>query len=296
MKIFQFFINPDLKEDFVFDCFCFEPKNFYEKRLGGLYIVGCVKAASLRNLQLLTETARFLKERFYRKVALGQEKALKEALKEGNAFLEEKIKKENSNWLGGLSFAILNLKNFRINFTKVGKIKIQLIRGGKLYDLDKRIKMGGVEPYPFRVFGKIATGKLLKDDIILIENKELFDFLKKEKIFKELEKLFPFRERKFKEILEEKKEKLKEISGVCFVLCLSEEIKEKKEKIESKEKEFSFRKSLKPLLRKLEEIKKESQNQIRLMLWNKKWRLILTFVLFLLLGFFIFQIGERLMK
>jgi hypothetical protein len=292
MKIFQFFINPNLREDFVFDCFCFEPKNVYERRSGSLYIVGNVKAPSLKNSQFLKKTANFIKENFYKKVALGPEKALRETLKETNGFLEEEIKKENHLWLGGIRIAVLNLKNLKLNFAKAGKVKIQLIRGGKTYNLEKKLKTKESKVFSPKIFGKVASGKLLVDDLILVENEEVFTFLNKEGFFKIFEKEFPFDEKKVKKLLVEKREKLNKISGVLFVIFLEKEREEeiKKERVQTKQREFSIKKEIKPFLLKLDKFKKGIKSEFEILLSEKKWRLILIFILILLVGFLIFRL------
>jgi len=292
MKIFQFLINPNLREDFVFDCFCFEPKNVYERRLGSLYIIGNIKAPSLRNSQFLNKTVNFIKENFYRKTALGPEKALRETLKEANVVLDEKIKKESRFYLSGIRIAVLNLKNFKLNFSKAGQMKIQLIRGGKTHNLEKKLKSTKSQPFPLKIFGKIATGRLLEDDLILVENKEIFDFFNREGFFKILEKTFPFNEKKVKAFLEERREKLKKISGILFVIFLEKEKEEKikKERIQTKQKKFSIKKELEPFFVKLEKLKKEIKLEIEILLSERKWRLILMFIFILLVSFLLFRL------
>jgi len=285
MKIFQFFINPGGTFGTFFDCFCFEPKNIYERKLGSLYIIGEIKTMGSKGKEILKDLAFFLKERFYKKAGLKEEKALEEALKETNSFLEKKLREENSGWLGTFSLAVINLKNFRLRFTKVGNIKIQLIRGGKLYDLDKKIKMGEIQLYPLRIFGKIAFGKLLRDDLIFVQTKKIFNFLRKEGFFERKKDFLFFDERKTKKFFEERKENLKNVSGIFFVLSLTKEQKEQRSKIESEKKEFSLKEALLPLLEKGKILKKEIEKQINELLSNEKWRLILTFIFVLLLGF-----------
>lgn len=34
MKVFEFHFNPQLRPDLIFDSFCYEPENIYEKRMG----------------------------------------------------------------------------------------------------------------------------------------------------------------------------------------------------------------------------------------------------------------------
>lgn len=303
MRVFQFFFNPKLKEDLIFDSFCYEPENIYEKRLGSLYTIGVLKNALPQNLDFLEKISKFIKERYYKKTILKPEKALKETLKETNDFLSEIVKKGDVSWLGNLSFAILNLKNFVLNFTKVGEIKIYLIRGRKIIDIDKRLKLQDIEPYPLKIFGNIVSGKLIEDDLILVLTKEVFDFFQTENLIERLKNLTPFDEKEFKKIIEEKKENLLQVKGISFLISLTKEYEKGKREIIAPKilKEFSIKEffslAFSPFLKKRVKLEEFSFSKIFLpyqektgkVLKNKKLTLILTFLFLLLVGYFLFH-------
>ena len=71
-----------------------------------------------------------------------------------NDFLDKEIKSGNVNWLGNLGLAILNLNNSVLNFTKVGKIRILLVRDNELLDLSENLEFQDTEPDPMKVFKK----------------------------------------------------------------------------------------------------------------------------------------------
>jgi hypothetical protein len=304
MRIFQFFFNPKQKKDLIFDNFCYQPENIYEKRLGSLYTIGLLKNALPQNQNFLEKISKYIKERYYQKTISRPEKALKETLKETNDFLAQIVKEGNVSWLGNLSFAILNLKNFLLNFTKVGEIKIYLIRGKKIIDIDKRLKLQDIEPYPLKIFGSIVTGKLIEDDLVLVLTKEVFDFFQNENLIQELRNLEFFDEKKFKKILDEKKEALSQVRGIAFIISLSKETsKEKREIIAPKAlKEFSFKEFLPDFFSsffKIEPKKLKSfsfaeiffplKEKILAIFKNPKFLLILIFLLILLVGYLLFR-------
>jgi len=295
MRIFQFYFNPKLKEDLIFDSFCFEPENIYEKRLGSLYMVGILKNALPKNYGFLEKIAKLVRENFYRKSLAKPEKALRESLKEVNNFLTQVAKEGDLSWLGNLSFAILNLKNFVLNFTKVGEMKIYLIRGKKLIDIDKKLKLQDIEPYPLKIFKSVVSGKLIEGDLILVLTKEVFDFFQNENIIERLRQLSFFDEKEFRKILNEKKEALFQVKGIALILSLTKGgAKEKKEIVEAKvSKEFSFQeffsflfkvkpKELRPF--SFSEMLSPIKKEILVLFKNPKFLLILTFLLLLVLG------------
>jgi len=298
MRIFQFYFNPRAKEDLIFDSFCFEPENIYEKRLGSIYMVGVLKNALPKNYNFLEKIARFVKERFYKKTLSKPEKALRETLKEVNNFLAQIAKEGDVSWLGNLSFAILNLKNFELNFTKVGEIKFYLIRGKKVIDIDRRLRLQDIEPYPLKIFGNVVTGKLIENDLVLVLTKEVFDFFQNENLIQKIREIDYFNEKDFKKILDEKKEALSQVKGIAFFISLSKEIsKEKKEIIAPKAlKEFSLREIFSPFLKtkklksfSFSEIFSPLKEKILTLFKNPKFLLILTFILVLFIGYLLFH-------
>ena len=121
MRVFEFHFNPRLRQgfggqaklpDLIFDSFCYEPENIYERRVGSLYLVGLLKNVLPQNLHFLDRLAKLIKDQYYRSTLSTPEKALKESLRQGNEFLEGIAKKGDVSWLGNLSFAALSLKNF----------------------------------------------------------------------------------------------------------------------------------------------------------------------------------------
>jgi hypothetical protein len=300
MRVFQFYFNPGAREDLIFDSFCFEPENIYEKRLGSLYMVGVLKNALPKNYNFLEKIARFIKENFYKKTLSKPEKALKETLKETNEFLGKIAKEGDVSWLGNLSFAILNLKNFELNFTKVGEIKFYLIRGKKVIDIDKRLRLQDIEPYPLKIFGNVVTGKLIENDLVLVLTREVFDFFQNENLIQKIRELDYFSEKDFKKILDEKKEALSQVKGIAFLISLSKEIsKQKKEIIAPKTlREFSLKEIFSPFLKtetkklkpfSFSEIFSPFKEKISAIFKNPKFLLILTFILVLFMGYLLFH-------
>ena len=225
MRVIEFHFNPKLRPGLIFDSFCYEPGNVYEKRMGNLYLTGVLKNILPQNVNLLDKLAKVIQKEYYRSTVIKSEKALKESLKEANEFLEQIAKKGDVSWLGNLNFAALSLKNYELNFTKIGDLKIFLLRGGKVIDIDKRLKFEEILPWPLKVFGNIVSGKLASDDVILISTKEVTNFLQKANLLPEIAKLMPFSEKGLKEIFDKKKDDVLKISGICLAIILAEEAK-----------------------------------------------------------------------
>lgn len=312
-QIFEFHFNPpdkknlgSNKDDLMFDSFCFEPKNVYEKRMGSLYMAGLLKNVLPHNARFLEILAEKIKEKYYKAVSLSPEKALKEALRIANEHFEKTAKEGDVSWLGNLSFVTISLKNFELNFTKIGDLKILLMRDGQIIDIDQKLTFDEIEPYPLKIFGNIVSGKLTKNDILLILNKEVYEIFLKENLLSKTADI-----KNFKKILNDKKEQLTKTSGFCFLIALTEEIAVKeKEIIDEKKslKPFSFKKAAKEFLAPFSRIKRISFSKIKLPRISLpririsyrppsslKRGVVLVLILILLLttGFFVFEKREE---
>ncbi|OGZ19086.1 MAG: hypothetical protein A2175_02075 [Candidatus Nealsonbacteria bacterium RBG_13_42_11] len=261
MEIFEFHFNPPKEKDIqnsraksVFDSFCYEPENLYEKRLGSLYMVGFLKNVLPQNTHFLDKLSQIIKERYYKTISDSVEKSLKEALRKTNEYLEKTAKEGDVSWLGNLSFSVLSIKNFELNFTKVGPMKILLLRKGQIIDIDQKIKFDDIEPYPLKIFGNIISGKLAENDVILVLTNEVFESFQRQNLTNQIAKILPFEQKKIKELLNAKKEELLKISGICFLTILKKEtiIQERETFLEKKTlKIFSLKTVFGPIINSL---------------------------------------------
>lgn len=220
MRVFEFYFNPKLKTDLVFDSFCYEPENIYERRVGSLYMVGAIKNALPKSPRLLDELSKTIKERYYTPIVRSPEKTLKESLKRANNFLENLVQKGDVSWLGNLNFVTLTIQKAEFNLSKVGDIKTFLIRKKRVVDIEKKIRFEDIEPYPLKIFLNIVSGKLSEEDVIVILSKEVADFFEKEAILDDLTKIYPLDEKKIINLFNSKKTRFQELSGVCLIIII----------------------------------------------------------------------------
>ncbi|PIW91323.1 MAG: hypothetical protein COZ91_01360 [Candidatus Nealsonbacteria bacterium CG_4_8_14_3_um_filter_39_7] len=267
MQVFEFHFNPDLKPSLIFDSFCYEPENVYERRVGSLYMLGLLRNAIPHDAAFLDKLAKLIRERYYGSTLVSSEESLKKSLQKANEYLQELTKNGEVGWLGNLNLGAIAIKNSEINFTKTGDIKFILIREGQLINIDEKIKNETIEPFPLKVFGNIASGKIAEGDILMAFTKDVFDFFTDKKLTEEIAKIKPFNGESLKLFLKSKKKELSVISGVFLLLFLNdktpkkgnskeipvkENLKEnslapqKKERISSRaeKKEFSFREAV----------------------------------------------------
>ena len=85
MQVFEFHFNPKLKPDLIFDSFCYEADNIYEKRMGALYVVGTLQNVLPQNRRFIEKLAKTIKEKYYRLTSSTPAKSLKDSLKKAKA-------------------------------------------------------------------------------------------------------------------------------------------------------------------------------------------------------------------
>lgn len=301
MQVFEFHFNPKAREDLIFDSFCYEPENIYEKRLGSLFIVGELRNVLPQNLKFLQNLANFLKGKYYlAPFKFSPETSLKESLKKLNEFLEGILKSGDVSWLGNLNLAALSLKNFELIFTKVGTLKLFLLRRGKIMDIDQKLRFQEIEPYPLKIFGNIVSSKLAENDILLVLTKEVFEFFKNQSLLDEIAKIIPFDQKKLKGIFNKKGEELSKISGICLLISLTKDRHPKTTLFyrESPVKKFSFKLVCwQPKFLKFPKLSLPKLRFPKIRIFKIKIRptlkknliLILVLIIFLSFGFFIFK-------
>jgi len=317
MLVFEFHFNPKTKEDLIFDSFCFEPENIYEKRVGSLYMLGLLKNVLPQNIHFLERLARVIKEKFYSSTLVKPEKSLKNSLKEANDFLENIAKRGDVSWLGNLSFGVISLKNFELNFTKVGDLKFLLLRRGGVLDIDQKLKLEDFEPYPLKIFGNIISGKLAENDILLALTNKVYETFQSQSISNEIARIKPFDEKKLGEVLKTKNDLLSKISGICLLIYLTskETAAGKRETISPQPREFSLKEIFRPITLRLKglikkprlEFKKGFKLKLPRVSWAKKLKvpkftfpklnknliLVLVLIFFLALGWVLTQREEK---
>ncbi len=220
MKIFELHFNPKANKNIILDSFIYEPENIEEKKLGSLYLVGKLFNPLPQHSRFLNNLSSVIKKEYFKISSQSSEQALKRGLKYANEFLSNISEQGDVSWLSNLDFAILSLKNFIFNFTKVGDIKILIIREGETIDVSQNLEFQDIEPYPLKVFNNIVSGKLVHYDKILILTKEIYEYFSKQKLFNNFNKLSIIKEKDLKAIIKPHKKNLLKISGVCLLFSL----------------------------------------------------------------------------
>ncbi len=220
MRVFELYFNPKNKDETYLETFVYTPTNIYEKRLGNLYMVGELAQAMPQNAALLKNLFSIIKREYYgASLKKSSEASLQEALKKGNESLERESRKGNVSWLGNLNLTILTFKDPTLIFTKVGDVKILLIRDKELAEISGNLDNALSPPNPLKVFGNMATGKLDQGDRVVVLNKSVFiAFSKTKGLLNQISRAA--NEKELKQILKINQTGLAEVAGACLFLTV----------------------------------------------------------------------------
>lgn len=229
MQVLELHFNPKGRENKIYDSFCYEPENVYEKRLGSLYIIGQLAHAGLRHPQLLDNLSSAIKTGYYTLSAGSPAVSLRRSLRAANKFLADLVQKGKVDWLGNLDLAVLAFRqneagrkiSFNFNFTKLGKIKILLVRQGQILEIGKNLEAQDINPYPLKVFFNTASGKLEENDRLIVVTRDLC--AKFEDLIQRIGYSQTLDEKKLKELFKQVKLDPRALSGICFLTLLSRE-------------------------------------------------------------------------
>ncbi len=215
MKFFEFHFNPKTKKkDAIFDTFCFVPQTKIEESSGCLYLIGELKNVLSKTENFLADIAEIIKEEHYKLPRRSAQDSFRESLEKANEFLALQIRKENVGWLGNLNFAVISLTpDFLINLSKVGGLKVLLLREGEVFNIGENLT---IQSSAVKTFPNLIEGELNEGDKILMVTEEAFEVFKNEGIMQNLASAKKAKE--IKKIFKEKKKILRKTFGACLLI------------------------------------------------------------------------------
>lgn len=254
--------DPKNKKDSVCGVFSYEVLNVEDAQLGNIYIVGKISNVPKKKYKnsdfLLSLLASAIKREFYSNHQRTSLEALESALQSANIYLSDFTKKGHDEWIGNLHIACLVFSQNDIYIGQTGNMVIQLFRKGTISNISKKFH-GSEEPEPTKTFSNIASGKIEREDKILMATRDISEILSLQKT-KELIS-YPTADKLYHYI----KDNLSVPALACLILeAETHEPKEDEERPKiAEEKPAEIKISLKEILDlKAEKINKIVQDQI----------------------------------
>jgi hypothetical protein len=188
--------NPSLKP--YVELFEYYPENIYQQALGSLVGFFEIKEYSEDSAYIVNFLTSVLKKEYYINPKRAVTESLDSALHKVNLALSEIAKQGNVEWLGNLNAAICVLEKNNAHFSVAGKAKIFLYRNTILTDIGDGLAADSSEPHPLKTFVNVSSGRLEKDDHMLITSEDIFHILSTTEIKKNFQR---FKGEKFVQFL-----------------------------------------------------------------------------------------------
>lgn len=171
------------------ELFEYSPENIYQQPLGSLVGFFEIKEYSDDSAYIVNFLTSVLKKEYYINPKRPVSESLDSALHKINMALSELVKHGNMEWLGKLNAAICVLEKNSAHFSVAGSAKIFLYRNTILSEISKDLASDSPEPHPLKTFVNVSSGRLEKDDRMLITPEDIFHILTADDLRKNFQRL-----------------------------------------------------------------------------------------------------------
>jgi len=156
------------------ELFEYSPENIYQQPLGSLVGFFEIKEYSQDSAYIVNFLTSVLKKEYYINPKRPVAESLDCALHKVNLALSELAKQGNIEWIGKLNAAICVLEKNNTHFSVAGNAKIFLYRNTVLSNISDGLASDSLEPHPLKTFVNVSSGRLEKNDRLLITPEDIF--------------------------------------------------------------------------------------------------------------------------
>lgn len=219
--------NSNLKP--YIEIFQYHPENIIQQPLGTLIGFFEIRDYSEDSAYVVNFLNSVLKKEYYLNPKRPVQESLDAALHKINIALSELAKHGNVNWLGKLDSAICILEKNSVHFSVTGDAKILLSRKSSLTDITEGLAPDLPELHPLKTFVNVSSGRLEKNDKLIITSTDLFSILSISDLKKNLER---FDKEKFVQFMKTALTNELDLAGTIIVdITEPKKIVAKKEKL-----------------------------------------------------------------
>lgn len=165
----------------LLEIFVQKPENITQENLGTLAGILEVNDESSDSSYVVNYLISVIKKEYYSKAKRGAIESFEAALNKANLALAKLAEHGNVNWLGKINAILLVIEKNNIHLSQTGSAKALLLRGKSLTDISE----GAVvpeNPSPFKTFIDVLSGRLEKDDALIVTTDAIFEIFSFEEI------------------------------------------------------------------------------------------------------------------
>lgn len=174
--------NPKLSP--YLDVFRHYPENVLLQNLGILTGFFRINDLGEESAYIVNFISSVLKKEYYANPKRPIEGSFDSALRKVNLALSEIAKEGNINWLGKIDGAVCTLEKNNLHFSVCGKAKVFLFRNQQLMEISADMAPQEIEPNPLKTFVDVSSGRLEKEDKIIVCGDDVFQIFSEEELRK----------------------------------------------------------------------------------------------------------------
>ncbi|MFA6160057.1 MAG: hypothetical protein WC678_03135 [Parcubacteria group bacterium] len=174
----------------LLEIFVERPENITQENLGTLAGILEINEESSDSSYVVNYLISVIKKEYYSKAKRGAIESFEAALNKANLALAKLAEHGNVNWLGKINAILLVIEKNNIHLSQTGSAKALLLRGKSLTDISE----GAIipeNPSPFKTFIDVLSGRLEKDDALIVTTDAIFEIFSFEEIKRSALKFSP---------------------------------------------------------------------------------------------------------
>lgn len=161
-----------------------EPENISQQNLGVLFGILEISDHSEDSSYIVNYLVSVLKKEYFSKPKRGPIESFEAALHKANLALSKLAEHENINWIGKFNSIIAVLEKNNLHLTQTGTTSAFLLRNKTLTDISEGLSPDSSNPNPLKTFVNVSSGRIEKEDKIIIATDAIFDVFSFEEIKK----------------------------------------------------------------------------------------------------------------
>lgn len=161
-----------------------EPENVDSHNLGTLVGVFEVLNSSEDSSYIVNYLVSIIKKEYFSKPKRGPIESLEASLHKANLALSNLAEHGNIDWLGNLNALVAVTEKNGLHFSQAGTASAFLLRSKMLTDISDGLSPADSEPNPLKTFINVSSGRMEKDDKLIITTASIFDIFSLEEIKK----------------------------------------------------------------------------------------------------------------
>ncbi|MDO8241273.1 MAG: hypothetical protein Q7T51_04830 [Candidatus Moranbacteria bacterium] len=161
-----------------------EPENISNQNLGTLIGVFEVTDTTEDSSYIVNYLISIIKKEYFSKPKRGPIESLESALHKANLALSNLAEHENIGWLGKLNVLIAVIEKNSLHLSQAGNACALLLRSKTITDVSEGLAPAKSELNPMKTFVSVSSGRLEKNDKLILTTDSIFDIFSLEEIKK----------------------------------------------------------------------------------------------------------------